>query len=406
MTLYCEIPTQEYGVYGICSVIIMIIAVFILIMACTTYVKWYYIMPASVLVLAALFMMQGNSDIIYLMLAIVVAELIIIVLFFRERRVRLTLEAIKEGLDELPDGVCFFDGDGQPLLVNTQMNRISGELSGDEILNAEVFWNKLKDNEIPDDDEEFGNDKMVLFHTTDGKIWDIRRDILTMGHSHINELIAYDVTGQYELNKELKTRNERLALINKRLHTYSREVEHVTNENEILNAKMQVHNNVGRSLLAFRSYLEQPHNERDREKLRLLWRYTIQILKQEAASDKPPSGGMEQILKAAQAVDVEIVLNGTMPDNENVMKVLISAMHECLTNTVKHANGDKLYIDVSSNDKCITAKIYNNGRPPSGTINETGGLKNLRSIIEKAGGRMRIDSIPEFVLWVDIPVDE
>lgn len=208
------------------------------------------------------------------------------------------------------------------------------------------------------------------------------------------------LTPQYNLNKELVIRNKRLSSVNERLRRYSSEIEHVTAEKEILAAKIRVHDDVGRSLLAFRSYLAKPMSERDRNGLLFLWRYTISVMKKEAVT-VAQSNDWELLLKAAEAVDVKIELRGELPEKGNIRAVITAAIHECLTNTVKHAKGNRLYMNIKSSDTSLTAEITNNGEQPKGEIKETGGLKNLRHIAESAGVAMTVESTPRFLLRLD-----
>lgn len=427
MMEYYELSNVEQGMYGIWTIVLMIIAVSILVNTCTLHRKRQYMLFASMQVAILLFVLQGLSDVNYqlpngrsftffariignlpygvitlFLLISIVAEMIFILLLWKEKKNRLTSENIKEGMDALPDGICFFTADGQPLLVNTQMNRISGELFDAEILNVEGFWKRLKDGMGTDNGYVLRTEPTLLVRTSDGKIWDFHRNQLIINQSEIHELIAYDVTRQYELNGELEKRNQQLSRINERLRLYSQEVEQITAENEILTAKIRVHDNVGRSLLAFRAYLTQSPSERDRESLLLLWRYTIDVLKNEAAPVKK-QGSWELLLKAAQAVDVTIVRKGELPEKEKERNIVIAALHECLTNTVKHANGNELYVSIQWRETSVIAEMTNNGTPPQGEIEENGGLKNLRQTIETAGGIMTIESTPRFVLHVELP---
>ena len=308
----------------------------------------------------------------------------------------LTAGAIKESLDALPDGVCFYRSDGQPMLVNTQMNKISGELFGTEIMNAKSFLNNLQTNNS-DGKAQIISTEPTLVIQSDEKVWDFRSNTLNVGNSEVQELVAYDVTEQYLLNKELELRNQRLSSVNERLRKYNGDVERIITEKEILNAKMKVHDDIGRSLLAFRSYLAKPESQRDIESVLLLWRYTISVMKKEAVPEVK-SNDWDLLLKAAEAVDVTVELNGELPDKGNKRDVLIASLHECLTNTVKHAKGNRLYMNITSDASSLTAEITNNGNQPDGEIKETGGLKNLRSTVESAGGVMTIETKPRFRL--------
>ena len=47
--------------------------------------------------------------------------------------------------------------------------------------------------------------------------------------------------------------------------------------------------------------------------------------------------------------------------------------------------------------------IRNNGKPPEKKITEGGGLTNLRHQIENSGGKMTVQSMPEFSLVIEMP---
>lgn len=430
MIPYYQLSVTTHGIYGMCLTSLLVVAVLILVTVYTLHMERRYQCFAAISVFALLFVLQGVDDvwiqwekgqpftffakiignlpyvsIILFMLFILASQVLFFLFFLPKKKHMLTSNAIKESLDALPDGICFFAEDGQPLLVNTQMNHISSSLFDSEILNVETFWKRLIGGQKTSATWLIRTEPTVLICTEDDKVWDVRRNILTIGHSRIWELVAYDVTRQYQLSRELEKRNKSLASINERLRQYSRQVEQITTENEILNAKIQVHDDVGRSLLGFRSYLTQSKEERDREELLFLWRYTIAVLKNEVAPVREKNR-MELLLKAAQAVNVEVVQKGELPKEEKERDILIEALYECLTNTVKHANGNRLYYFITSQDTMLLTEFTNNGKPPVGKIQETGGLKNLRHTIEAAGGIMMIETSPRFVLRVALPNKE
>lgn len=425
MTAYLEVSMTLQGVFGVCALTLMAGALFVLVSVCSLRLGWRSILAASVLTAAAFSLLQGIGDVSFcrffghtpmflagaigalpcasvalLLLLLFGAETALFVGLKRRWENMLTPMAPKESLDALPDGICFFAPDGQPLLVNTRMNRICGELFDAELLNAEAFWRRLQNGE--------GNaqflrlEPTVLLQTGDGRIWELRCRELTVGRSEVRELTACDVTTLYQLSQELDQRNQSLRRVNKRLRRYSREVERSTMENEILTAKIQVHNDVGRSLLMFRAYLSQPKKQRRRDELLLMWRHTVAVLKNEASPEKPRTD-WELLRKAAQSVDVEIVLGGELPENERQRAIVISAVHECLTNTVKHAGGDRLWLTLHRGGNVLTAELTNNGTPPQDPIRETGGLLNLRRTVEKAGGNMTTEAAPRFLLRVELP---
>ena len=77
-----------------------------------------------------------------------------------------------------------------------------------------------------------------------------------------------------------------------------------------------------------------------------------------------------------------------------------------MTNTAKHAQGDRLDVVVERKETLLTAQFTNNGKIPKGTIREGGGLKNLRNIVEGAGGGLKIESAPRFLLRIEFVIRE
>lgn len=426
MMSYDRLPVWMQYCLAVCFVILVVIMLNELVKACVLRMGWrdavWIVVPVGI----TLFTLQGFRDLcpdsgcpetvcaavvgrlsFAVLLGLLLLECLVAFHAWNRRRQKSMLPhgAVKESLDALPDCVCFSTEDGQPILVNAGMQRICGELFDTELLNARLFWEKLKQGEIAKREKIFRLEPSVIVQTADGSVWDFQSHDLMIEQTRVCELVAYDITMQYQLNRELDERNKSLAAVNARLHRYSLEIDKTTRQQEILRAKMRVHDEVGRALLAFRSYLAQSRAERDRDGLLSLWHYTITVLRNEASSAKEKND-WEQLQKAAQAVDVIIEQEGKLPQEERQRSILIRAVHECLTNTVKHADGNRLYLSVRMAEDGLTAILRNNGRPPGGQIQETGGLKNLRQTVEAAGGSMTIEAVPEFVLRVQLPKGE
>ena len=98
-----------------------------------------------------------------------------------------------------------------------------------------------------------------------------------------------------------------------------------------------------------------------------------------------------------------IEFKGNYPTIDSVTeKILIQAMHECLTNTVSHANGKKMLVELENGIDEFVIRITNDGQKPKGKIIEGGGLSSLRSLIEKENGKMIVKSEPQFELIIQL----
>ena len=117
-------------------------------------------------------------------------------------------------------------------------------------------------------------------------------------------------------------------------------------------------------------------------------------------SGTPYRGEEEELALAvnmAGSIGVKVVIKGEEPKNS---KILADAVTECAANTVKHAEGDTVNIDISNDSKTVIV-ITNNGKPPKGAVTESGGLLSLRKSVEEEGGSKRIESDGAFRLIME-----
>lgn len=422
MTLYGKLDSTWQIVLGICVLLVLLGAVALLTAAWVMRLSRKTVSASFALSVASLLFFQAILEIrayrigklrkeyfgavfmanlpwIVLVLALLLmvgAELFIFVCIRREKGNLLLPGAVKESLDALPDGVCFFSPDGQPLLVNTQMNKISSELFGTPILNANHFRKYVWGNRCEKSSEDPDHPLPVVLYTADGKVWDMHWHVLEGTHQRISELLAFDVTRQHMLQKKLKQRNARLKRVNMRLKRFRGEMVEITLKKELLDAKIRVHDDVGRSLLAFRSYMAQTPEKRDREQLLGLWRHTF--LRSETGDFLLTS--WDELKKTGDSLQISMELTGHLPEAEKRKKILLAAAHETLTNTARHAEGDRLYIYITETENVLTAEYTNSGKKPEHEIRETGGLANLRRMVEAAGGSMTVESSPRFLLRI------
>ena len=450
MTAYINLAEYCHTFFAISVIALILIGAYIIAAAVTMRLSPVYVTCSVVLTAAVFIVLQSMADVSlcaneadprfsfpavilkdvpWIMVALVIvvifaAEVLCLVAVNRAGRDKLSPGSVKESLDALPDGVCFFSEDGRILLSNRRMQHISSDITGIGILNGEKLWRCIEEKSVKTD----VSDGLVIL-TSDSKVWNVRRSEIEAEGNRINEIVALDVTEQYELRRELEERNERLNSVNERLRIFSRDMSRLTAEKELLDAKIKVHDDLGRSLLAFRAYLTAEPSKRDRSKLLPLWRYVISVMKKETA----PSEEWDAIEKTAESLHIQIEINGDLPAgladlpvSGEVRSAILAAIRECLTNTARHARGDRLFVlikcgaeqgadhastsgssSASGTAPCddaphgIRIEITNNGRAPLVPIQEAGGLSNLRHMVEREGGIMTIESSPQFLLRLD-----
>ena len=329
------------------------------------------------------------------LLAAVSLGAVIVMLIRTNRTIRqeLSAQSVCEGLDQLPDGVCYSMPDGFPKLANNQMQRISNTAFGLGVLDTNKLRQRLENRELTPGCEVDERDGNLFLRLPDGSVWQIKEQTVRVDNRDLSEMIAYDVTQRYHDLMELEQRNMRLEAVNRQIKAYNRNMDRIVREKEILAAKIHLHGNLGQCLLAIQSYLSGMEGSRETVTEEL--KRTVSLLRNNTAEENSEDR-LYALYEAAKVVGVTISLDGEIPPQwKEITEV---AIHECLTNTVKHADGRRLDVTVRQEDGAVCISLTNDGKPPAGPIHETGGLKNLRALAERRGGTMDVESEPAFRL--------
>lgn len=302
-----------------------------------------------------------------------------------------TKRNIKESFDNLPVGLSYFNSKGIPILCNRRMHELIYEMTGCDLQLISDLEDALgmieKDGEI------------WLFPS--GSAWQFKKNTVHADEDYI-EYIAVDVTELHKRKKELELSTEEYRKMVANMKQIVDNVVAITREEEILSLKMSVHSKVGSCLHQLRRFLDGD-NLYGKDEIVLMLQDTISSLKGEVAQvDETDS--VSELIRVAESLGVILVRSGELPESKLALDTIIMAVRECITNTIRHAKGDKVYVDFQYIDSGVTALITNNGIQPQSAIVEGGGLSSLRRSIEKAGGAMSISSEPRFELSVYMPL--
>ena len=326
-------------------------------------------------------------------------------LLLRWRRQHLSKTSVKEGLDQLPAGLCFYVRDGLTRLVNERMQCLCLSLTGEPLMNGEEFWRRLEAGDVLPGAEVLTAVGAPLIRTQDDRVWRFERSSIQVADENAVQIIASDVTQEQAMNRRLQEDNLRLADMNRRLRRYSGQICRLTREKEALDAKVRIHDVFGQALLAARRLSSMPSGTAQRAEVLRLWRKSLALM-EGADETGDTQNSLDGLITAARAIGVRIVVEGVVPPaNAACMPLICSAAHECLTNTVRHAGGTELRIHVTLRGGWVCAILTNDGRPPEREIREGGGLSALRRLVEDSGGRMHVQSAPAFALRVEIPAE-
>ena len=295
--------------------------------------------------------------------------------------------SIKESCDYLPSALCFAWENGQPCLKNLKMDELSHLITGEALLNANVFWKTIESQPI-----------VTL---ENGQTWSFERVRMEMNGKIVYQITGTNITEEMRLRRELEADNLRLKAMNRRLRQYGQDVQEATREKEILRAKTRVHDEIGHALLQTRQFLSGTQG--DAESVCAAWRQNVRLLLGKYA-DEQHVDTFDQLARAAYAIGVTIERRGVFPaKNTENAQLVETAAHECLTNLVRHAGGTRLELIGEKAASGWRIRYLNDGSTPSGSIVEGSGLSALRTRTEAADGKMDIEYAPRFELTLALP---
>ncbi len=321
---------------------------------------------------------------------------------YRASRETLSPSSVKQALDNLNSGVLFADGMGRAILVNHTMGRLAEALTGSYPQTLDELENALASPRGGSGVERLSGSP-ALYRFPDGRVWRFRTVPLTdAAMAGYTQTTAQDMTELYEANARLERENEALReAIGKTRRMMDRIADRIR-EQETLNLKMRIHNDIGASLIALTEMARGgARDDFDRQLETLRFAVGCFSRRGETVPD-----AFADVSRQAAEMGVALKLEGYIPQNQTVERLIAAAARECATNCVRHAKGGTVAVRVSERGGVCTAEFTNDGRPPEGPIAEGDGLSALRRSVERAGGEMRVSHAPRFLLILNMPEKE
>ena len=320
----------------------------------------------------------------------------------RQGKQALGRDSIKQALDMLPSGICYFTPSGRVKLCNRQMDSLFRTISQSDLQTLAELQDALSDCDACSGVIRLSWERQTYLFP-DGKAWRYRQtEVKASDGALYTEAVFSDITELYNKNLELKAQIKRLNAISRELKWLSDNALILTREKEVLSAKTKLHDDMGAGLIAIRHILHHNRTEKATNAMDL-FRRAVSTIKYDNAYPRGCSE-LDRFLHDVEAIGVKVNLSGDLPEQEELRRVMILAMRECLTNSVRHAGATPIHITAEKKRDSFSVKITNDGRSPESEVVPKGGLHNLYRHIMDCGGTMEIQSKPGFALTVVLPV--
>lgn len=327
----------------------------------------------------------------------------------RLRAVRRTIKStitefsIGESLDQMPMGIAFAGDDGIVFQSNNMMQDICYRILGTTLVDADKAWARIVNGDLAEG-MQFQGSETPMVKTPEGQVWMFSKTPIHNDIADINQIVAVNATREQRIVAELEEKTLQLADMNKRLRNYNHIVDDTIRREELLAAKMRVHDNMGEVLLATKVLLSNDKGPATPESVLLGWKKDLSLLREEAKDEAAPTQ-VDRLIDAAQHFGVDLQIIGEMPEDEDVTNLICVGIQECMTNAIQHADADQLYVTINKNEMEYEVIYSNNGAAPEGPVSEGGGLSILRQAAEKMDATMDYPEDKHFTLRLRIPVN-
>lgn len=304
-------------------------------------------------------------------------------------RTRITPGSVKLFLDKLPCGICCWRDSGQVLFSNVCMNRLCLALTGEALRNGEHFRAAVRGGHLP----------------AEGRVWRFSTRELLFGGETLHEMIASDVTAEYDKMQALEQEKKNLSRLNRKLRDYTFGIDDTVRRREILQAKVNIHDEMNRLMLA--TTAADGGDPAALDRIFSLWERNALLLCMEA-DEAADAAAAERLEKLAAALGVRLILPDALPDalTERQRSLFFSCAQEALANAVKHAGAKTVTVSCSETETQILCRFANDGTVPSGPVRFTGGLANLSLLADRQDAAVSAEAGSPFTLVLRFPREQ
>lgn len=321
------------------------------------------------------------------------------------KREHITPASIKEGLDRLPAGLCYHNIKGVPKLINHRMDNLCRVITGEPLFDANAFWLKLQKGEVLPYNKVCQTGDNPIIAVTDNTTLSFTKVERKIGGETLFEIRATDITKQFALNNRLRKSNNELRELNIRLQEYGENVYDITREREVLSAKVNIHDMLGKAQLITKRYIESGGTDITEKELIDVWNGTLYLFDGGFTQIKDDAN-LDELYDAAKIMGIKLIIEGDVAKDKRLLRFVMSGARESLTNAVHHAKASELRVKLYRNYRFFTVEYTNDGDQPEESISEGGGLSSLRQSVEGEGGIMETEIYPHFLLRLKIPSKE
>lgn len=311
----------------------------------------------------------GNFPVYYwgfLYLCITVGFIYIQVRISRYSKENITLSSIKLCADSIPCGICYWNDNGRIIFSNSCINQLCVQITGAPLLNGLNFR------------QEISNGVMKI----NNKVWNVSEKEVFYNGEILHELIVTDVSEIYKKTMVLQNNNEILSNMTKELREFSLNIDDIVRREEILRAKINIHDEMNRLVLTTEAV--DLNDEQILDSILSMWERNALLFCMEADSVLYDDA-LDRLEKFAKALGIQLTWKEfSLVSLSNIQKELFFiTAREALANVSKHTDAHLLKIVKEETKEYIKYSFENEGGVTGIVAKTSGGLSNLDRLAKK-----------------------
>lgn len=316
----------------------------------------------------------------------------------RLRAVSLSVDSIREAVNQLPSGILFCESDGCVVLINRTMMRLMTALTGRFWVNAVRFRTHLLSGRLEPGCAKVGLPDESVFSLPDGRLWLFKMERISRGHQSYIQYTAFDVSEEWRLVEQQKAQQEDL---DRHSQALKRAIENIQSD-VLIESRIQMQNhfhNVLGQRIAWLLRALQDQTELDEQLLRTFEKDLPNAI-WEAELERPECR-LERLVCTMEQMGVDLSLSGALPsDDPAAADLFVEVLTEGVTNAVRHALADRIEACFGADGRSL--QIRNGGNCPQ-TVQEGGGIGAIRQKVTAMGGCLAIETGSVFIIKATLP---
>jgi len=329
-------------------------------------------------------------DYFFLIPAIIAMYCILsLIVEIRLTRTSISRSSIFNAVNEVDCGMLYFDKTGRIILTNRKMAALSKRIFKYYPYNGNKFWEDIISFEKNEVCKRIDFTQSPAFLFKDGTVWNFNRGLIKDTDCNYNEILAKDVTVLYKQTLNAEKENKRLSTLQKSLGRVLRSISETGNDEELLNYKIRIHDELGNAILRTRKALRS--NDISKESIHSIvygWANTIGAFEKNLLESKTNEGsGYADLVSQAKSFNVNLEFRGNFPKDD---PLAVRLVRETMYNSIRHAYADNILVNTLERPDSYHIQISDDGKKKVTSIKEGGGLSSLRKAIEDRNGELKI----------------